>query len=231
MMIKIIESSNAKVFIAGDNWNEANEAALEAIRKDPNARYIPPFDDPLIWEGHSFMIDEINEQLNEDPSTKGLIPDAVVVCVGGGGLLKGVLLGLERVGWLNTKVYAAETEGAASFALAKKEGKGARLQRIDTIATTLGALQVTDSVFDTQIQTEPVVVSDADAVSACISFANSHRLLIEPSCGSSLSILTDNEKFQKHLSQHKNILMVVCGGSAVSLELLNTWKTRFNLNL
>eukprot|EP01040_Poterioochromonas_malhamensis_P015013 gene15013-16722_t len=50
MMIKIIESSNAKVFIAGDNWNEANEAALEAIRKDPNARYIPPFDDPLIWE-------------------------------------------------------------------------------------------------------------------------------------------------------------------------------------
>jgi L-serine/L-threonine ammonia-lyase len=45
--------------------------------------FIHPFDDPLLWEGHAGMIDEV--------ASTGLRPDAVVLAVGGGGLLSGVV--------------------------------------------------------------------------------------------------------------------------------------------
>jgi L-serine/L-threonine ammonia-lyase len=230
MMKKIIERSGAKVYQIGDNWNEANEKALEATAKDSTSQYIPAFDHPLIWEGHSLMIDEIAAQLKEgQPEESSIVPDAIVVCVGGGGLLKGIQLGCERLKWNNTKIYAVETEGAASYALGVKHGKSAKLDKINSIAVTLGALKVTESVFDTTIQTESVIVSDADAVSACLSFSNDYHMLVEPSCGASLSLLNNSKYYKKYLAKHRNILMVVCGGSAVSLELLQEWKSRFHL--
>ena len=53
---------------------------------------MPAYEDPLLWQGHSSMITEISEQLQEKPS-------AIFCSVGGGGLLGGVLVGTENVGW------------------------------------------------------------------------------------------------------------------------------------
>jgi cysteine synthase len=50
-------------------------------------------------------------------------PDVVVTCVGGGGLLNGVLLGLSKVGWEDVPVVAMETEGADCFNQSVKAGK------------------------------------------------------------------------------------------------------------
>ena len=47
--------------------------------------------------GHATLIDEVKEQLSIRGITKP--PTAVVVAVGGGGLLCGTLKGLERNGW------------------------------------------------------------------------------------------------------------------------------------
>lgn len=43
------------------------------------------------------MIHEIKQQLNDNP------PDAIICVVGGGGLLNGVIMGLQDVGWPNGK--------------------------------------------------------------------------------------------------------------------------------
>ncbi len=66
-------------------------------------------------------------------------PDAIVVAVGGGGLLCGVVQGLQEVGWIDVPVFTSETEGAASFAISVKEGKLVTLDAIKTVATSLGA--------------------------------------------------------------------------------------------
>ena len=60
---------------------------------------------------------EIQDQLH------GKKPDVVVTCVGGGGLLCGVVQGLQRVGWKDVPVVAMETFGAESFNAAVKAGK------------------------------------------------------------------------------------------------------------
>jgi len=60
---------------------------------------VHPFDDPLLWEGHATLIDEV---------VRAQVPfDAVVVSVGGGGLLAGIVEGLvveEELADVDTKV-------------------------------------------------------------------------------------------------------------------------------
>lgn len=222
MMIEKLQAANASVIIEGRNWNEADAKAKEALAREQSSVYIPPFDDPLIWEGNSSIIAELAEDLQQ-------APDAIILSVGGGGLLRGVQLGLERRGWSNTKIIAVETEGAASFAAAKQAGKLVKLDKIDTVATTLGALQVTESVLHSPVTTVSVVATDRDAVSACLRFAEQQRVLVEPSCGVSLSMIYNKEFHDKYLENCNSVVVIVCGGSAVSLDLLGQWKNRFEL--
>jgi L-serine/L-threonine ammonia-lyase len=79
--------------------------------------HVHPFDHPDIWQGHSSIVAELNHQLH------GAKPDAIILSVGGGGLLNGVVEGLQAVGWGDVPVVAVETEGADSFAAACKAGK------------------------------------------------------------------------------------------------------------
>ena len=62
------------------------------------------------------MVTELSEQLSEPP-------DAVILSVGGGGLLTGILQGLHNVGWQNVPVVAVETKGADCFNAAVKAGE------------------------------------------------------------------------------------------------------------
>ena len=70
------------------------------------------------------MIDEIKEQLH------GNIPDAIVVAVGGGGLLCGVCQGLHQVGWGHVPVVAMETVGCDSLNYCIREKQWTELSDI-----------------------------------------------------------------------------------------------------
>ena len=93
-MIEKIKATSANVIIGGDNWNAADAAAKLSLSRDPYSQYIPPFDDPLIWEGNSSLVSELKHDLGDNK------PDLIILSVGGGGLLRGVQIGLEREGIL-----------------------------------------------------------------------------------------------------------------------------------
>ena len=62
-----------------------------------NNSTVSPFDNPLLWTGHSTVIDEIITQLLDSPSSPtNLKMGAVLASVGGGGLLCGILEDIER---------------------------------------------------------------------------------------------------------------------------------------
>ena len=69
-------------------------------------------------------MDEVAAQL------QGLTPDLVVLSVGGGGLMNGVLAGMQRVGWTSVPVLAMETEGAHSFSACAKANRWVELDEI-----------------------------------------------------------------------------------------------------
>lgn len=206
-----IRRLGAQVIVAGQVWDEAHQVALKAAA-DQQAAYIPPFDHPLIWAGNSTLMDEVVDQMPK--------PDAIVVAVGGGGLAIGVLEGLQRHGWTDVAVWGVETHGAASLAASLAAAKRLELPRIDTIATTLGTKQVSQHLLDLSPHylLKPIQVSDGQAVRACQRFLNDHQLLVEPACGAALATVYER---LPALACYSSVLVIVCGGVGIDIELLH----------
>jgi len=209
---KLIQQEGAEVIVHGSSWQEANTLALSMV-KDSDA-FIHPFDDPLLWQGHATMIDEV--------ALSDLKPDAVVLSVGGGGLLCGVIEGLHRNNWNTIPVIAVETKGADSFAQSVEAGYRIELPAITSLATSLGARQVSEQAFNWSKQhpIQPVVVSDKAAVSACERFIVDHRVVVEPACGAALATVYER---LPQIEAFKSVLIIVCGGVTTSIEQLHQW--------
>ncbi|ARQ12203.1 pyridoxal phosphate-dependent serine/threonine dehydratase protein [Rhizobium etli] len=212
-----IAATGANVLVHGSVFDEANDHAV-ALARSREATYVHPFDHPLLWDGHATLIDEV--------VAKGAAFDCVVTSVGGGGLLAGIVAGLRRNGLSDVPVIAVETEGAASFHASLEANDRISLPAITSIATSLGARQVAQHVFDLPKQhpIESVLVSDADAVAACLKFADAHRILVEPACGAALAVADVHAGL---LSRFDNPLIEICGGIGVSLEKLRLWQEKF----
>lgn len=208
----LIAGEGAEVLVHGRSWQEANARALALL--GPTDAFIHPFDDPLLWAGHATLVDELAAQ--------GPRPEAVVLSVGGGGLLCGVLEGLHRNGWTDVPVVAVETEGAESLARAMAAGRLVELPAITSVATSLGARQVAPQAlaWTRRHPVRSVVVPDAAAVRACAAFLDDHRLLVEPACGAALAaVYGDLPALQGLRSVH----LVVCGGAGTTWGQLRGW--------
>ncbi|MFK3781597.1 pyridoxal-phosphate dependent enzyme [Agrobacterium sp. NPDC089420] len=210
----LLVQEGAKVIVQGNVWSEANEHALTLVSED--AAFIHPFDDPLLWKGHSTLIDEVVRD-NVDF-------DCVVLSVGGGGLLSGVVEGLRQNGRMDVPVVAVETRGTDSLAQSLIAGENTTLPAITSIASSLGASRVSDHAFRLA-RSYPVyshVVSDWDAVNACKRFLNDHRVLVEPACGASLA-LAYNAQRSRALQDFRAPLIIVCGGVTATADQINRW--------
>ena len=209
---ELIRCEGADVIVHGASFQEANALAQSMV--GPNDAFIHPFDDPLLWQGHASMIDEV--------AAAGLAPDVVVLSVGGGGLLCGVVEGLRRQGWGHVPVIAVETAGADSLAQAMSANRRVELAGISSIATSLGARQVSEQAFawSTAHPVVSVVVSDHDAVAACLRFMDDHRVVVEPACGAALAVVYGSAR---ELVGYKNVLVIVCGGVTATVAQLEKW--------
>lgn len=208
----LLRLEGAEVIVHGASWQEANELALSEV--GPSDAFLHPFDDPLVWEGHATMIDEI--------ASAGVRPDAVLLSVGGGGLLCGVALGMERNGWSEVPILAVETEGAASFRVATEAGQPVEIPAITSIASSLGARRVADRAVEwwKARPVQSLVVSDRSALLACERFLTDQRILIEPSCGASLAPVYERAP---ELEPFRTVLVVVCGGATATIDQIREW--------
>jgi len=208
---ELLRLEDAKVVVHGSSWQEANELALTLV--GAGDAFIHPFDDPLLWAGHASLVDEV--------AAGGLKPDAVVLSVGGGGLLSGVVEGLQRNGWGDVPVLAVETTGAASLHAAMQAGHTVELPGIASVASSLGAKRVAEQALACTRQ-HPVqshLVTDRAALEACERFLLDHRVLVEPACGAALALAYSAEA----LAGYQHVLVVVCGGATATLEQIQAW--------
>ncbi len=203
-----IEQLKAKVLVRGDVWDETDKFAKD-FAQEINGLYVSPFDHKIIWEGHATIVDELAAETDK--------PDAIILSVGGGGLLCGVVEGLHRNNWNDVPVIAVETEGAASFYVSQKARKLVTLDKIDSIAKSLGAKTVSAQTleWDKKHVIKSVLVTDSQALGACINFANHHRFLVEPACGASLAVAYEKNEI---LNDFHTIVVIVCGGIGVDLK-------------
>ncbi|EHA97663.1 L-serine dehydratase/L-threonine deaminase [Heterocephalus glaber] len=230
LTIQRLKDEGAVVTVVGETLDEAFVLAKALAKNNPGWVYVTPFDDPLIWEGHTSVVRELKEALSAKPG-------AIALSVGGGGLLCGVVQGLQEVGWGDVPVIAMETIGAHSFHAAATAGKLVTLPKITSVAKALGVNTVCAQALKL-FGEHPIfseLISDQEAVAAIEKFADDEKILVEPACGAALAAvyshvvrrLQGKGKLRAPLS---SLVVIVCGGSNISLAQLQALKEQLGMN-
>lgn len=249
MLAKLRAAGATQVLQHGDVWAEADAYLRDEIL--PRARevggegagvYVPPFDHEEVWKGNSGIVDSVATQLAELCGSNGggeegedgqtCAPDVLICSVGGGGLFNGLVAGVDRMGgkWKDTTILAVETRGADSLHQSLVQGRHVTLPGITSLATSLGATRVSDKTYElasTKKQVSSVVLSDEEAAMGCWRLADDERLIVELACGVNVALCYGG-RLAKALGRpvHKDekVVIVVCGGSAVTVDQVAQWK-------
>lgn len=175
-----------------DHENE-NDGIGEGVKKIA----LHPFDHEAIWEGNSTVIDELAAQLppaDEDDEADETLPmDAVICSVGGGGLINGLIQGIQRHRRSQKKkdihILAVETDGTQSLNFAISSKALVTLPKITSMAVSLACVQVSQKTFEycvsppEGVKIHSVVLSDAEAARGCLRLVDHERILVELACG------------------------------------------------
>ncbi|HEX2442461.1 MAG TPA: threonine/serine dehydratase [Vicinamibacterales bacterium] len=135
---------------------------------------VPPFEHPWIIAGQGTVGLEILEQA----------PDlsAVVVQMGGGGLVSGVAAAIKRLS-PSTRVVGVEPAGAAKITASRAAGKPVTLERTASVADGLMPVRPGDLTF-AHVQAfvdEVLTVDDAEIIDATLWLFDRIKLVVEPS--------------------------------------------------
>ena len=134
-----VDRLGAKVVLHGADFDEAKLecARLATLHGLTN---IPPFDDPYVIAGQGTVAVEILRQVE----AKDL--EAIFVCVGGGGLLAGILTYVKEVA-PHVKVIGVETYDADALTRSLEAGKRVQLSEVGLFADGTAVREVGEETF------------------------------------------------------------------------------------
>ena len=123
--VSALQQFDVRLVLHGEGYREAETYALELAAED-GSRYVSPYNDPDVIAGQATLARELLEQ----------VPDlgTVVVPCGGGGLLAGVIIGLEGTG---VRVVGVESEASPSMSTALAAGAIVPIEVEPTVADGL----------------------------------------------------------------------------------------------
>jgi threonine dehydratase len=145
---------NATVEIMGSVWDEANDAAL-AFASRTDATYVHPFSDPVVVAGQGTLGLEILDDLPD--------MDAILVAIGGGGLITGLSAAVKAVR-PNVKVIGIEPVGSPTLRACLDAGHVVTLDRVQTRVPTMACRRTEEAIFQAAKHTidDIVLVTDED---------------------------------------------------------------------
>lgn len=256
-----MRSFGAEVKVTEGGWEYVDASARQLAEEDPNGHYVHPFEGDDLVRGHTSVIEEIYEQLPKVSEDKGMErvsrPDAICSAVGGGGMIRGIMLGLsEQAALSNTPpvhVIGVTTFGSDSWGRSLEVDDGVTeidpFSRAKSLACKkCSPLSVRDARIyaargELSLDSEPVSgpagkylsevrMDDAYAGAAAWESTNELNHLVELSCGAAIAVACQPAVLEhivqtKELPEKSNIVIIVCGGSRVSLSDVNGFKAEY----
>ena len=169
--VEATKSYGAEVCLVEGVYDDAYRRALE-LRDEKGYTFIHPFNDPDVIAGQGTIALELIEQLDKI--------DAVLVPIGGGGLIAGVAYTLKTLK-PDIKVYGVQAAGAPSMANSVKDGKIIRLPSVSTIADGIAVKEPGDLTYEicSKYVDEILTVSDDEISAAILALMEQHKLVTE----------------------------------------------------
>src|SRR5437879_3894808 len=192
----------ANVVLRGNDFAEA-KAHADEIAAEKGLAYIDGYDDPAIIAGQGTMGIEIVDQVED--------LDAVVVPVGGAGLIAGVSLAVKNLR-PQAKIIAVEAENVASFSAALEAGKPTRIALHPTLADGLAIPQVGNNAFriaQPRVD-EAVIVNEEQIALSILRVVELEKGVVEGAAATPLAACLSGKL--RNLAG-KRVVLLLCGGN------------------
>ncbi len=169
--VEATKSYGAEVCLVKGVYDDAYQKAL-SLQEEKGYTFVHPFDDEDVIAGQGTIALELVEQLPD--------LDAVVVPVGGGGLISGIAFTIKTL-YPNVKVYGAQAAGAPSMANSLSAKKIEALPSVSTIADGIAVKKPGNLTYEfcQKYVDEIVTVTDDEISAAILSLMEQQKLVTE----------------------------------------------------
>lgn len=211
--IEATKRFGAEVCLVPGVYDDAYNKAVE-LKEQFGYTFVHPFDDPLVIAGQGTIGLEIIEEFPE--------VDAIVVPVGGGGLISGVAFAVKTLR-PDIKVYGVQAAGAPSMERSMAGGKPVHLDSVSTIADGIAVKEPGVNTFEMcrKYVDEIVTVSDDEISAAILALIEKQKLIAEGAGATPVAAVM----FGKLPVQGKKVVCLVSGGN-IDVTILNRVITR-----
>lgn len=199
--VEATRSYGAEVVMVKGVYDDAYNHALN-LKEEMGYTFVHPFDNEDVIAGQGTIGLEILNELQDI--------DAVVVPIGGGGLISGIAYAVKHLS-PNTKVYGVQAAGAASMFTSIKDGKRERLNSVSTFADGIAVKEPGENTFALcqQYVDDIVTVSEDEISSAILALIEQHKMIAEGAGAVSVAAVM----FNKLPIKGKRVVCVVSGGN------------------
>ena len=199
----------AEVILHGANYDEACAEATRRAEAD-GTTFIHPFDDPFVIAGQGTIALELLEQV---PNL-----EAVVVPIGGGGLISGIGTAL-KASRPDIRVIGVQTSRLPSMQRALREGHPITLDPATTIADGIAVRRAGDITLPLvqRFVDEIVTVEEDEIASAILTLLEREKTLAEGAGAAALAAVLQH---RTSLPAFTRIAVLVCGGN-IDVTLLS----------
>ena len=213
MKVENTKNLGAEVCLVTGTYDDAHDKAVE-LQQQTGMTFIHPYDDEQVIAGQGTIGLEILDQLPE--------VDAVVVPVGGGGLISGVAFAIKSLR-PDVKVYGVQAAGAASMFNAKRDHKYETLDSVSTFADGIAVKTPGQTTFEMveQYVDDIVTVSEDEIAAAILSLMENQKLVAEGAGAVPVAAAL----FGKLPLEGKKVVCLISGGN-IDVNILSRVITR-----
>ena len=169
--VEATKSYGAEVCLVEGVYDDAYKKALQ-LRDEKGYTFIHPFNDEDVIAGQGTIALELSEQLPD--------LDAVLVPIGGGGLISGIAYTIKTL-YPNVKVYGVQALGAPSMKNSVEHGAIEELASVSTIADGIAVKKPGDLTYElcSKYVDEIVTVTEDEISAAILALMEQHKLVTE----------------------------------------------------
>ncbi len=211
--VEATKALGAEVRLVKGTYDDAYNYAVE-LQKETGATLIHPFNDPDVMAGQGTIGLEILEQLDD--------VDAIVVPVGGGGLIAGLAYAVKQLK-PDIKVYGVQAHEAASMVESYRQDKLVNLERVSTFADGIAVKNPGDLTFSiiNEYVDDMLEVTEDQIAAAILKLIEKQKLITEGAGAVAAAAVM----FDKIPLEGKNVVCLLSGGN-IDVNILSRVITR-----